>query len=113
VRTLDVNMPEQERASYPLVFGRDLGSEVSRWLSDRGSWSRAALISDASVAAAHGERWAAILASAGLAVSRIQFPAGEVSKTRNTKGQLEDQMLAACWRRDWAVTPWWTPWAGV
>lgn len=100
MRTLDVNMPEQERASYPLVFGRDLGPEVSRWLGDRGAWSRAALINDATVAAAHGDRWAALLESAGLAVSRIQFPAGEASKTRKTKRQLEDQMLAAGLGRD-------------
>jgi 3-dehydroquinate synthase len=100
VRTLNVNMPEQERAFYPLVFGHDIGSEVSQWLAERGPWSRIALISDAEVAAIHGARWADILEAAGPAVTRISFPAGEGAKTRGTKDLIEDQMLAAGLGRD-------------
>ena len=100
MRTLNVNMPEQERAFYPLVFGHDIGSEVSQWLAERGPWSRIALISDAEVAAIHGSRWADILEAAGPAVTRISFPAGEGAKTRGTKELIEDQMLAAGLGRD-------------
>lgn len=100
MRTLDVNMPERERASYPLVFGHDVGPAVREWVASRGLWSRAVLISDATVSATHGERWSGILAAAGLSVTSISFPPGEASKTRGSKDRIEDQMLAAGLGRD-------------
>jgi len=100
VRTLDVNMPERERASYPLVFGQDLAPSVREWVASRGLRGRAVLISDTTVAAAHGERWSGILGAAGLTVTSISFPPGEGSKTRESKHRIEDQMLAAGLGRD-------------
>jgi 3-dehydroquinate synthase len=65
--------------------------------------SRIAVIADASVASIHGVRIVSLLKSAGLDHVLLSFPPGERSKTRSTKEDLEDQMIASGLSRDAAV----------
>jgi 3-dehydroquinate synthase len=64
---------------------------------------RYAVITDETVAALHGERALASLASAGLRAELFAFPAGEAHKTRATWAALTDRMLDAGFGRDTAV----------
>jgi 3-dehydroquinate synthase len=61
------------------------------------------LISDSHVAPLHGRPLAARLRREGLSVERLEFPAGEASKNRRTKGALEDALYQAGVGRDAAV----------
>ena len=100
MRELRVTIQEAERASYPIFLGSRLDEIFAQWLRENGPWGRVALISDDRVATVHGRRWQTILAAAGLGVVTLTFPAGESSKTRGTKAQLEDDLLAAGLGRD-------------
>jgi 3-dehydroquinate synthase len=53
------------------------------------------VVSDANVAALYAERLVARLARAGLEPLLLVFPAGEASKTRETKARLEDRLARA------------------
>ena len=61
------------------------------------------LVSDARVAPLWGDALAARLERAGLAVERLTFPAGEGSKTRETKAALEDGLARVGAGRDAAI----------
>ena len=100
MRELRVTIQEAERASYPIFLGSGLDETFAQWLRENGPWGRVALISDDRVATVHARRWQSILAAAGLGVVTLTFPAGEASKTRGTKAQLEDDLLAAGLGRD-------------
>jgi 3-dehydroquinate synthase len=64
---------------------------------------RLALITDSNVRELYGETLLARLSDAGLNVSLFSFPAGEKSKTRETKSALEDDLIRARFGRDSAV----------
>ncbi len=59
------------------------------------AWEAAAIIGDQNVLARFGDAVAERLAGLGARVVRLGFPAGEASKTRATKGELEDRLLDA------------------
>jgi 3-dehydroquinate synthase len=64
---------------------------------------RIALITDSIVEELYGWEWLQKLDERGFEVDLFSFPAGEFSKTRATKQDLEDRMLAAGLNRDCCV----------
>jgi 3-dehydroquinate synthase len=64
---------------------------------------RHVVISDARVARHHGRRFLRLLTARGLSPVLLTFPAGERSKTRETKALLEDRLLRHGAGRDTVV----------
>jgi len=65
-----------------------------------GKLRKCAVITDSTVLELYAEPIAEKLREAGYTVEVFVFPAGEKSKTREVKAQLEDSMLAKGFRRD-------------
>lgn len=92
IRTVSVGLGER---AYDVVIGPGLldqaGARVSPVLGKR---KRVAVVTDAHVGAHHGERLAAALKGAGIAVDVITIPPGEESKSFEGLADLSDRLLA-------------------
>ena len=88
--------------SYEIEVGRDLADSLVKDLERglMGSLRRFALITDDTVEKLYAGSVLRRLAAAGFQGEIFAFPAGEKSKTRETKAEIEDRMLAAGLRRD-------------
>ena len=88
--------------SYEIETGRDLGRKLVNDLKGglTGGLKRFALITDSNVEGLYAGPLYRLLTEAGFRGEVFSFPAGEKSKTRETKAGLEDRMLAAGYRRD-------------
>lgn len=91
--------------SYEIEIGYELGDNMIRDLENGlvGSIRRFAVITDSVVRDLYAKPICEQLARAGFSVDMFVFPAGEKSKTRETKAMLEDAMLAKGYRRDCCV----------
>ncbi len=91
--------------SYEIAIGRDLQETLVNDIKDGllGNGRRLALITDSNVGPLYADRIAQMLQEAGMRCSTFVIPAGEESKTRETKARLEDEMLEQGFRRDCAV----------
>ena len=98
-KLLDVSPPGAP--PYPVLCGRGAAAGLAEVWNPR--WRAVALIADHHTDALFGDAVSAWLADRGCAVCRQTFPAGEQSKTRATKAQIEDAMLAAGIDRDGCV----------
>ncbi len=65
--------------------------------------ARIVVVSDSNVEHLHARRLAALLAGEGRAPEIIVFPAGEASKTRETKALIEDRLAGMGCGRDTAI----------
>lgn len=88
---------------YQLVIGTDLTCFIAEDLKKRSLAGRYAVISDSKVAPLWAEGLLKALNRQGLAAKMFTFPAGEKSKNREVKEQLENEMLEAHFTRDSAV----------
>ncbi len=79
--------------SYDVVVGQGLLDRADEFLPR--DVSSIALICDHRVAELYGDRVESALLRVGQPVTRIEFPAGEASKTRATKERIEDAMFQA------------------
>ena len=88
--------------SYDIETGRSLTGQLVKDLRGglMGSRRRFALITDSNVEKLYAEAICQSLKDAGFEGQVFAFPAGEKSKTRETKADLEDRMLRAGYRRD-------------
>lgn len=88
--------------SYDIQTGRSLAGQLVSDLQAglTGSRRRFALITDNTVEKLYAEHICQSLLDAGFEGQIFSFPAGEKSKTRETKADLEDRMLQAGYRRD-------------
>ena len=77
--------------SYEIVCGRGLIDSIGRRIAAAGG-RRAVVIADAAVAGSHAARVAASLEAAGLAVSRLEVPSGESSKSVAEAARLWAQL---------------------
>lgn len=91
--------------SYPIEIGSGLTGQVVLDIRGGlfGNRKKLAVITDDVVAGLYGERICGQLKDAGIQAKLFAFPNGEKSKTRETKAKIEDEMLAAGFRRDCAV----------
>jgi len=88
---------------YRLHVGPGASGRLVSWLSERRLGARYAVVTDANVATLHARPLADRMIDAGLAVTTVVFPAGEASKTRETKATIEDALIEAGCGRDAAI----------
>ena len=72
-------------------------------LTTRDAGRLVAVVSDSNVATLHGEPFRMRLESRGARASLVVFPAGEASKTRETKAALEDRLAGLGADRDTVI----------
>lgn len=101
--TVRVKLCRQVDDSYEIVIGSSLFSRIGADLV-RASWGSAAVvITDSQVAPLYGERLGSVLEEAGLPARLLSFPAGEGSKSRKVKEEIEDRMFQLGLGRDTVV----------
>jgi len=102
VSTFNVELKRVVDDSYEIEIGRSLAGKLADDLRAGliPGRRRFALITDSTVESLFAPDIRDCLLSAGFEGEIFSFPAGEPSKTRETKSALEDRMLAAGYRRD-------------
>ena len=100
--TFRVELKKTVDDSYEIEVGRALAGRLVKDLEGglMGGLKKFALITDSNVEDLYAQPICAALAEAGFEGQVFSFPAGEESKTRETKAALEDRMLEAGYRRD-------------
>ena len=100
--TFHVELKKTVDDSYEIEVGRSLAGKLAKDLERGlvGACRRFALITDSNVEQLYAAPIRDILLEAGFEGEIFSFPAGEKSKTRETKAELEDRMLEAGYRRD-------------
>ena len=101
--TVRVALAEQRDASYDIVIGRGLLTELPALLARHCPAARYAVITDSHVAPILGDGLVARLQDAKLPAALFVFAAGEWNKTRETWAAVSDRMLAGQFGRDSAV----------
>ena len=91
--------------SYDIQTGYNLTGALISDIKDGlvGSVRRFALITDSNVLELYAKPICSALKENGYSADIFSFPAGEKSKTREVKAQLEDEMLSKGYRRDCCV----------
>lgn len=91
--------------SYEIEVGFELEQTLIRDIQNglAGSLHKFAVITDDIVKELYAERIYHFLLEAGYQADLFVFPAGETSKTRKTKEDIEDAMLAKGYRRDCCI----------
>jgi len=103
--TFNVELKRVVDDSYEIEIGYDLKNklvnDIERGLV--GKIRKFAVITDSNVAELYAKPISENLVRAGYQVDMFVFPAGEKSKTRETKARIEDAMLAKGYRRDCCI----------
>ena len=91
--------------SYEIEIGYELTNQLVEDLENGllGKIKKLAVITDTNVQKLYAMPICEKLAQAGFKVDLFTFPAGEKSKTRETKARIEDAMLEKGYRRDCAI----------
>jgi len=99
-----VNLKKELDSSYPILIRPGLLAEVPEMLAGRFRHSAFAVISDSNVTGLYASSLVEKLRSLGCRVPNvISFPAGEASKNRQVKAEVEDRMFEAGLGRDTVV----------
>ena len=103
--TFQVELKRVVDDSYPIEIGFDLMDHLVEDMKNGllGGKQKLAVITDSEVEKRYAEPIAQKLEEAGFTVNIFPFPAGEKSKTRQTKEMVEDSMLAKGYRRDCGI----------
>ncbi len=89
-KTVNVNLTTHDY-SYPILIGDTVKSNLTQYIPEFIRYI--IIISDTNIDPLYAVKLKSYLMSCGYLVHRIIFPAGENSKNRETKTQIEDQML--------------------
>ena len=88
-----ISLEKKTSRSHEVFIGRDILDRAALLIA-KGNWAqRYFLITDAKVAALHGERVAETLRKAGLSLESITIPAGEEAKTMATAVAVAEELL--------------------
>lgn len=98
-----VELKSSETYSYDIEIGHDLFNKLAQECEAHKIAYRYAVISDSNVSNLYFHKLSKSLIASNLDHKLITFPAGEMSKTRSTKGYIEDRMLESNMGRDTAV----------
>ena len=103
--TFQVELKRVVDDSYPIEIGFDLMDHLVEDMKNGllGGKQKLAVITDSEVEKRYAEPIAQKLEEAGFTVNIFPFPAGEKSKTRQTKEMVEDAMLAKRYRRNCGI----------
>lgn len=98
---LTVDLVRRVDESYPIVIGRGIAGRLVEAAAGEGlAERRIALITDSTVAGLVAPEIVEAFAQVGRSVDVLTFPAGERNKTRATKEQIEDDLIARGFGRD-------------
>lgn len=91
--------------SYDIEIGYDLKRQLVKDIENGlvGKVKKFAVITDSNVDELYAKPICNMLVEAGYHVDEFVFPAGEKSKTRETKATIEDAMLEKGYRRDCCI----------
>ncbi len=103
MRTIRVNLEKMENKSYDIVVGRDLFLQIATDLKKMNLANRYVILSDSNVEKNHGKKLLGEMQKQGLDVSLLVFNAGEKSKSRQTKAEIEDMLFEQGYGRDSAL----------
>ncbi len=105
MKTFRVDLKKVVDDSYDIEIGYELAEKLVEDIKNGlvGRIRRFAVITDTNVEKLYAEGIADRLQAAGFLTDLFVFEAGETQKTRKTKEQLEDAMLAKGCRRDCCV----------
>lgn len=103
--TFHVELKKVVDDSYNIETGFGLGQELIRDLQNGlvGNTKRIAIITDSNVKELYACKIAKMIQNAGFSCDIFVFEAGETHKTRKTKEEIEDAMLAKGYRRDCCI----------
>lgn len=105
METFRVELKKVVDDSYDIEIGFDLEDQLIKDIQDGlvGRIHKFAVITDSTVEPLYGRDIYRKLTEAGYQADLFVFPAGETSKTRRTKEEVEDAMLAKGYRRDCCI----------
>lgn len=91
--------------SYDIEIGYELSEKLVEDIKSGlvGTITKFAVVTDSNVKELYAEKIYALLKENGFTADLISFPAGEKSKTRQTKEYVEDKMLELGYRRDCCI----------
>ncbi|MBR1740418.1 MAG: 3-dehydroquinate synthase [Lachnospiraceae bacterium] len=103
--TFGVSLKKLVDDSYDIEIGFSLESHLVKDLKAGlvGNIKKFAIITDSHVEKLYAEKIVSLLEYAGFTVNTFVFPAGEKSKTRETKAFIEDEMIKKEYRRDCCI----------
>ncbi len=103
--TFNVELKKVIDDSYEIEVGFELEQKLIEDIQNGlvGKIRKFAVITDSIVKDLYGERIYQLLLEAGYQADLFVFEAGEISKTRKTKEEVEDAMLAKGYRRDCCI----------
>ncbi|WP_342564420.1 3-dehydroquinate synthase [Paenibacillus sp. FSL R7-0345] len=104
-RSFEVVLKKVVDHSYAIEIGEKLFPSLIRDLQQGlvPGVSKYAVITDSSVERLYGRPLLELLRQHGFAAELFAFPAGEKSKTRETKARLEDELLSRSYGRDCCI----------
>ncbi|MBW7995267.1 MAG: 3-dehydroquinate synthase [Candidatus Glassbacteria bacterium] len=101
MRTVPVPLTDRHDLSYDILIEPGLFEKTPSILAEMFSGRAVALIADSNVGNLYGRDLSTVLRGSKFRlVESIQFPAGEASKCRKVKEELEDRMFTAGMGRD-------------
>ena len=103
--TFNVELKKVVDDSYEIEIGFDLDDKLVKDLKSGlvGNIKKFALVTDSNVKELYGEKIYEKIKEAGYNADLFVFEAGEKSKTRKTKEEIEDAMLEKGYRRDCCI----------
>lgn len=103
--TFNVELKKVVDDSYEIEIGFDLEDKLVKDLKSGlvGNIKKFALVTDSNVKELYGEKIYEKIKEAGYDADLFVFEAGEKSKTRKTKEEIEDAMLEKGYRRDCCI----------
>lgn len=104
-KSFEVTLQKVVDHSYLIEIGEHLFASLIRDLQQGllMGISKYAIITDSTVEPLYGRPLLELLRHEGFQVELFSFPAGESSKTRETKAMLEDQLLSHAYGRDCCI----------
>lgn len=104
-KSLEVTLQKVVDHSYSIEIGEHLFSSLISDLRQGlvSGASKYAIITDSTVEPLYGRALLELLRNEGFQAELFSFPAGENSKTRDTKALLEDQLLSHAYGRDCCI----------
>ncbi|MCD7837271.1 MAG: 3-dehydroquinate synthase [Lachnospiraceae bacterium] len=102
MKTIDVKIEKIINNSYEIEIGYNLFGKLVYDITQGlvTNVHKYAIVTDSNVAGLYGYNLLNLMIKQGLSVEMYTIPAGEKSKTRENKAELEDKMLEAGFRKD-------------
>ena len=101
--TLRVNLKQSIDNSYDIKIGRDMFEDFVKGLGEDPIAYSYVIVTDSNVRGLYGEKLKSLIDGISEKTLLLDFPAGEMQKTRDIKSKIEDRMLEAGFGRDSAL----------